>query len=395
MTEIAATSEAEIVDAVRAARAWKSPFAIMGAGTKRSLGRPQKASGQVLVLSSLRGIITYDPAELIITAKAGTPVTEIVDALASKSQRLGFDPPDWNGLLGASGEATLAGVVSADAAGPARLRYGAARDQLLGFRAVNGFGEAFKAGGGVVKNVTGFDLPKLVCGAFGTLCVLTELTLRVYPKPERSLVLALRDISMGEALSLLREIWSSALEPSGLAYVPGDVRLPALGETGRGAVLFRVEGTEAPLREKASMLRAVLKGRDAEALAAGDETFNDVGNGFGFQASDLDLWRVFVPPSEAERALAAAEPSLWIADWAGALLWLAFDPADARAAERIAAAIKATGGHAQLLRASDEKRAKTFLLPAIDPEHLALTRAVKAAFDPLGLFNPGRVYEGI
>jgi glycolate oxidase FAD binding subunit len=395
MTEIAAANEAEIVEAVRAARASKSPFEIVGGGTKRDLGRPRNASGQTLVLSSLRGIVTYDPEELIITVKPGTPVAEVVAALASRNQRLGFDPPDWNRLLGTSGEATLGGAISADASGSARVRYGAARDQLLGFRAVNGLGEAFKAGGRVVKNVTGFDIPKLVCGAFGTLCVLTEVTLRIFPKPQRSLVLALRDMAAGEALSVLRDIWSSGLEPTGLAYISEGTTLPSLDETGRGAAFVRIEGAETPLLEKATMLRAMLKGRASQVSEGSNQAFDDVSSGAAFRSESLDVWRAFVPPAAAERAVVSTRPSRWIADWAGGLLWLGFDTHDPGAAERLTAAMQAEGGHAQLMRAGSEARSATFLLPAVDGEHLALARAVKAAFDPLGLFNPGRVYEGI
>ena len=148
------------------------------------------------MLSGLKGIVAYEPEELIITVLPGTPVAEIENALAAKGQRLGFDPPDWGPLLGApAGVGTIGGAICVDACGPARVRYGAVRDHLLGFRAVNGLGEAFKAGGKVVKNVTGFDIPKLVCGAFGTLCVLTEVTLRVFPKPSRSQTLSVRDVA--------------------------------------------------------------------------------------------------------------------------------------------------------------------------------------------------------
>jgi glycolate oxidase FAD binding subunit len=213
-----ANSEAEIVDAVRAARESNAPIEIVASGTKRNFGRP--IDGEILDVSGLRGIVSYEPEELIVTVKPGTPIAELNATLSEKGQRLGFAPPEWAPLLGASGASTIGGVVSVDAAGSARVRYGEPRDQLLGVRAVNGFGEVFKAGGRVVKNVTGFDIPKLVCGSFGTLCVLTELTFRVFPKPPHSITLAVRDIDADTGLGLLRRAWSSPLEPTGLAYLP-------------------------------------------------------------------------------------------------------------------------------------------------------------------------------
>src|SRR3981081_3375069 len=185
-----APSEGEIVDAVREARARETPLQIVGNGTKRDFGRP--IEGDVLDVSGLSGIVVYEPEELILTARPGTTLREVRETLAAKGQQLGFDPPEWARVFGAHGEATLGGAISVDAGGPQRTRYGGARDHLLGIRAVNGMGEGVKAGGRVVKNVTGFDVPKLVCGAFGTLCVLTEVTVRVFPKPALSKTVAVR-----------------------------------------------------------------------------------------------------------------------------------------------------------------------------------------------------------
>jgi glycolate oxidase FAD binding subunit len=184
MTHVAI--EAELVEAVRAARETREPFEIVGRGTKRAYGRAM-AIANTLDVSALSGILNYEHDELVITARAATPISEIEAALNERQQRLGFDPADWGPLFGARANAgTIGGALSADTGGPARLRFGSARDHLLGYRAVNGFGEAYKAGGRVVKNVTGFDLSKLMCGAMGTLGVLTEVTLRVYPRAPAS-----------------------------------------------------------------------------------------------------------------------------------------------------------------------------------------------------------------
>ncbi len=253
------------------AREWKSPLEIVGAGTKQSFGRAVVTMGSVLDVSGLRGILSYEPNELILTAAPGTPVAEIETALAQKGQRLGFDPPDWGPLLGAApGQGTIGGAIACDANGPARVRLGAVRDQLLGFRGVNGFGEAFKAGGKVVKNVTGFDAPKLMCGAMGTLCVLTEVTLRVFPKPPLSTVLALRDLSPEEGFALLRKVWSSPLDATGLAF-------------SHDRILIRLEGEKAPLAEKCAMLQALLDGREAQEVPEGEIAFRAIGGGRGLR----------------------------------------------------------------------------------------------------------------
>src|SRR4029078_10514302 len=177
-----------------------SSFEIMGAGTKREFGRPVKADA-ILDVSALSGILKYEPEELVLTARAGTPIAEIQAVLAQKRQMLPFEPADWGPLFDArAGRATLGGVVATNACGSRRVKSGAVRDSVIGCRFVNGRGEAIKAGGDVIKNVTGFDLPKLMCGAFGTLGVLTEITLRVGPLPERVAAIAVRDCDSGAGL---------------------------------------------------------------------------------------------------------------------------------------------------------------------------------------------------
>jgi glycolate oxidase FAD binding subunit len=384
----AVSSEAQVEEFVRAARADRAPFEIVAGGTRRAVGRP---AGELptLDVSGLAGIVKYEPEELIVTAAPATPLTEIRAALAEKNQCLGFDPADWSLLLGSNGTATLGGAVSADANGPGRLRHGAARDSLLGFRAVNGLGESFRAGAKVVKNVTGFDLPKLVCGAFGTLCVLTELTFRVYPKARHAVTLCIADVSPEIGLAHLRKIAHSALEPAGLFYLPACISsgAPLHGDIGAGAALIRLEGAEAPLAEKVAMAHGLL-GDGAQATPEGDRLFDAVRSGLAFAGSDLDVWRVAVPPSEAARAAKAIEAPLWLGDWAGGMLWVGAPPS---AAAHIRATAAACEGHAMLLRASAENRA-AFGLYAPQPAALAaLSGNVKAAFDPLGLFNPGRL----
>ena len=386
------SSEAEIRDFVRAARESRTPFEIVSGGTRRGAGKPMASEGKklpVLDVSGLSGIVEYQPEELIVTARPGTALVELKSALAAKNQCLGFDPVDWT-LFGAPGKATLGGAVSADASGPGRLRHGPARDSLLGFRAVNGLGEAFRGGAKVVKNVTGFDLPKLMCGAFGTLSVLSELTFRVYPRPLCRATLVLRDRNPEKGFAALRAVWKSALEPSGLAYIPAGTNFP-LGDIGpssigEGAALIRFEAAETPLQEKITAAKSLIGG--GEEIEQGELIFTAIGEGALFNTSDLDVWRLALPPSEAARVADALNAPLWLGDWAGALLWVG---AKAEDAPRIRTLAAEAGGHAMLLRAPAARRAELGVFPPQPAALAAVTASVKAAFDPLGLFNPGRL----
>ena len=377
----------QVVDFVRAARADKSPFEIVSGGTRRSVGRPlldSKGGGlPMLDVSGLTGIISYEPGELILTAAPATPLSEINAVLAEKNQRLGFDPADWSRLLGSNGVATLAGAVSCDASGSGRLRHGPARDSLLGFQGVNGMGQSFRAGGKVVKNVTGFDLPKLVCGAHGTLTVLTEMTFRVFPKPQFAVTLCLPDVTPDIGFAALRKIARSSLEPAGLAYLPGNL----LADVGQGAALIKLEGAAQPLEEKVALAHGLL-GNAMHRLEDGLGLFDRIGNGEIFADIAGDVWRVMIPQSDAPRIARELGATHWLGDLAGGLIWLAAPSADALRIRSLAASVQ---GQAMLLRASAESRAAHGLYAAQPPALAALGRAVKAAFDPLFLFNPGRL----
>lgn len=389
---ISPSTEADVVDAVCSAREKRRTLEILGHGSKTDYGRPVDADC-ILDLSALSGILRYEPEELVITARAATPVSEIAAVLRDKHQRLGFDPADWGPLFGTrAGLCTIGGTVSADACGSARLRYGPARDHLLGYRGVNGFGEAYKAGSHVVKNVTGFDLPKLVCGAMGTLTVLTEVTLRLVPRASRTATLIVRNVDAATGLALLRRIWSSALEPSGLAYMPAVAASPRLGAIGDGAALLRVEGAREPLADKISAMKSLLASHDVSEIDDGDAMFESIGSGAFFTNRDCDVWRVCVPPATAADCVRMIAPSFWIADWAGGLLWL---DGTGLSAERIRAIAAHAGGHAVILSASAATRRDAGVFPPESQVRAALTKKVKDAFDPLALFNPGRMFEGV
>ncbi len=240
---------------------------------------------------------------------------------------------------------------------------------------MNGFGETYKAGGKVVKNVTGFDLPKLMCGAMGTLGVLTEVTLRVFPKPSLARVFTVL-AEPREGLALLRKIWSSPLEATGLGYADG-------------TALIRLEGEQQPLSEKAAMLRTI--GGAFTEIADGDARFHEIANGSRFSNAPRDVWLLTLPPSNAADVIRDLDPSAWRADHSGGTLWIGSDRRDLPMHETVAR----YGGRARLLRASEATRANVSVFPPEEPARAALTRAVKAAFDPLGIFNPGRMYESV
>jgi len=378
------SNEAQVMDFVRQARAERKPFEIMAGGTRRHLGAPISALPQ-LEISAIQGIVNYEPEELICTVAPGTSLPEMESVLAQRGQRLGFDPADWSAVHGVSGAATIGGAVSVDAFGPGRLLRGPARDSLLAYRGVNGLGESIRGGAKVVKNVTGFDLPKLMCGAFGTLSVLTELTFRVYPRPSRAAVLAVKDVGPLEGFAHLRKIARSALEPSGLAYLPsGNTLLP---DVGRGAALIRLEGEATPLQEKTIMAKALL-GAPLDDVEGGLDLFNKIRDGVMFADAKLDVWRMMIPASEAPRIAAEIAVPLWLGDQAGGLLWLAAPPSSAALIRGLAAA---NDGQAMLLKASDEHRARMGLYAPPPPPLAKLRAGIKNAFDPDGLLNPGRI----
>jgi glycolate oxidase FAD binding subunit len=394
--------EGELCAAVKHAAENLRQLEIVSSGTKRLMGRPVEAE-QRLDMSKFSGIVSYEPDELIFTAKAATPLKEVEAALGEKRQMLPFAPADWAPLFGeTSGRSTLAGMVATNACGARKVKAGAVRDHLIGCRFVNGSGEPIKAGGRVVKNVTGFDLPKIMCGAFGTLGALTELTFRVVPRPPRAPAIAIRNCTPEDGLSFLRQAARLALEPTGLAYLPttvcsqSDAAVSAgLAET-NGVALIRVEGAEDPVIDKIARLRTHFSKQDVTALED-DVTralFHEIENGVPFIESNSDIWRVFVPASHAHAAATQSEASFWYADWAGEGLWLGL-PASREVAERIRDITGQFGGHATLMRAAKNARARLAVFEPETPARAALSRSIKMAFDPLRILNPGRMYEEI
>lgn len=378
----------QVLEIVRWALAGEVPLELIGRGSKRGFGRPVQAA-HALDLSGLAGIEVYEPEELVLTARPGTKMVEIEAALAARGQALAFEPPDLGWLYGGpAGAGSLGGAVGCNLSGPRRLKAGAARDHVLGIEAVSGRGQAFKSGGRVVKNVTGYDLPKLLTGAFGTLAAMTRITVKVLPAPETVRTLAIAGLDDAAGVAVLTRALTSPYEISGAAHLPAGI----LGDAARS--LVRIEGFGPSVDSRVAALSQLLGDTGPiSMLDPGEsvELWRRIRDVFPFVGDDRAVWRVSVAPTAGPRVAAAAGGTHYF-DWGGGLVWIAV-PADgdAGAAAIRAAVTAAGGGHATLVRAPAGLRAA---LPVFEPQPPALEalgRRVREAFDPKGILSPGRM----
>jgi glycolate oxidase FAD binding subunit len=378
---------------------------IVAGGTKRALGRPMKTD-HVLDVSRLAGIVEYEAAELVLTAQPGEPLASINTELAKKRQMLAFEPPDWRALLGAEGEPTLGGVIACNLAGSRRVRAGSARDYILGFSAVNGFGEIWKAGGKVVKNVTGYDMCKLQAGAYGTLSALTELTVKVMPKPETACTIVLHGLADDVAIPTLANALNSPFEVSGAAHLPASAaRRSKVSVVAAGlgaATAMRLEGPRPSVVYRTTALEALV-GRGPRLNEAETEAFwSEVGVVQPLLAQRPRIvWRLCPTPSHAPSVaysiLSALQSAEFFFDWGGGLIWLSLDAEEAgpdAGAGIVRPAVKTAGGHATLVVAPDAVRASVPVFEPLSAGLAQLTARVKSGFDPRGVLNPGRMQEG-
>jgi glycolate oxidase FAD binding subunit len=378
---------------------------IVAGGTKRTLGRPMKTD-HVLDLSRLAGIVEYEAAELVLTAQPGEPLASINAELAKKRQMLAFEPPDWRSLLGSQGEPTLGGVIACNLAGPRRVRAGSARDYILGFSAVNGFGEIWKAGGKVVKNVTGYDMCKLQAGAYGTLSALTEITIKIMPKPETACTVVLHGLADDVAIGTLANALNSPFEVSGAAHLPASAaRRSKVSVVAAGlgaATVMRLEGPRPSVVYRTTALES-LAGRGARLNEAETEAFwSEVGAVQPFLAQGSRVvWRLCPTPSQAPSVahsiLSALQSAEFYFDWGGGLIWLSLDSEEAgpdAGAGIVRPVVKTAGGHATLVVAPEAVRASVPVFEPLSAGLAQLTARVKSGFDPRGVLNPGRMQEG-
>lgn len=394
----------DIEAAVQWALAGGKSLEIVGHGSKRSLGRPAQYDA-TLDLSGMTGIVLYEPQELILSARAGTPLAEITALLEPNGQELAFEPMDYGALLGgAQGRGTIGGTLAANVSGPRRIRAGAARDHLLGVVAVSGRGERFKSGGRVVKNVTGFDLCKLMAGSWGTLGILAEVTLKLLPRANGETTLAVFGMNDSEAAAAMAAAMAAPLTVSGAAHLPDYMasRFDGLEEA-QATTVFRVEGIAASLEESVASLRGALRPSGACTCldqAASRRLWRSIRDVQPFWADgpcgDRPLWRLSAMPSKGCEIAAKITPgAMLFYDWAGGLIWVAPPVTQDCGAGEIRHAAAAVGGHAMLVRAPQAVRAG---VDAFQPETgalAALTRRVKENFDPKGVLNPGRMWAGV
>jgi glycolate oxidase FAD binding subunit len=400
----------DVEDAVRWALDHEKPLEVVGAGSKRGVGRPSQ-SDVTLDLSGLSGVTLYEPEELVLSAKAGTPLAELEALVAAHGQMLAFEPADYGPLLGGAAEAgTIGGVIAANLSGSRRIKAGAARDHFLGVTAVSGRGETFKSGGRVVKNVTGYDLCKLLAGSWGTLAVMTDVTLKVLPRPEMTqtvLLFGLDEAAAGRAMTLAM---GSACDVSGAAHLPAGaaarVRVADLTPAATSVTALRLEGVAPSVAHRRNVLETlmqplgplgVLGDTDSAALwrAVRDvRPFAAAG-----EREDRLVWRLSAAPvngPEIGARIAARAGADVMYDWAGGLIWIALPPSDDANAGLVRNILaESGGGHATLIRAPAAVRAAVGVFQPEEPGLAALTRRVKEGFDPLRVLNAGRMWAGV
>jgi glycolate oxidase FAD binding subunit len=352
-------TEAELADMVAGAT---GRLQIIGGGT-RSVAQAREA--EVLTARGLSGITLYEPGSLTLVAQAGTPVAEIEAALAAEGQRLPFEPMDHRGLLGTSGTPTIGGVVGGNVSGPRRIQVGAARDFLLGVRFVDGTGRILKNGGRVMKNVTGYDLVKLMAGARGRLGVLSEVSFKVLPMPEVAVTLVLPDLDDAGAVQAMARALGSPYEVTGAAHWPGQ------------GTYLRIEGFAGSVAYRAGKLREMLGGEVEDSV----ERWAAIRDVTPFQQVDGDIWRLSVKPSDAPGLVARAGADGALYDWGGGLVWLRMAPGT-----DLRARLGALDGHATLVRAGADTRARLPMEQPEPPALAALSAGIRARFDPRGIF---------
>ncbi|MFI0845039.1 glycolate oxidase subunit GlcE [Mesorhizobium sp. IMUNJ 23232] len=398
MTTFTPTSADEVLSAVQWAVGENAPLEILGHGSKRGIGRPPQTE-HALDLSKLTGVTLYEPEELVLSAKAGTPLAEIGKLLAEHGQELAFEPMDFGPLLGgAAGRGTIGGALAANLSGPRRIKAGAARDHILGIHAVSGRGEAFKSGGRVVKNVTGYDLSKVMAGSWGTLAVATDVTFKVLPAAETETTLVLSGLFDDAAVAAMALVMGSSAEVSGAAHLPETVAARVGdGAFRSAATLLRIEGFGPSVDYRTRHLREAFgdtAGIDEISGDASKAIWRAMRDCVPFaDGSQKPVWRVSMAPGEAHKAVMALRMEVAVEafyDWAGGLAWLRMesDPE----AELLRGLVKRFGGgHATLVRANVADRAA---IPVFEPQPqalAALSKRLKEQFDPQNILNPGRM----
>ena len=399
MSSFTPDTHSEVLAIVEWAAAQATPLEIRGHGTKRDIGPPIRTDHSV-DLSGLAGVLFYEPEELVLSARAGTRLSEIEELLAAHGQQLAFEPIDYAPLFGqVPGTGTIGGTFAANLSGPRRIKAGAARDHLLGIHAVSGRAEAFRSGGRVVKNVTGYDLSKLIAGSWGTLAVMTELTFKVLPSAETERTLVLRGLPDDQAAAAMAQAVGSSAEVSAAAHLPESVTGRVLGGvlSGRASTLLRLEGVSVSVAYRAGRLRDLVGSHGSAEEIDGDHSrrlWQEIRDCLPFaDGTKRPVWRVSMTPSEGHGMVAALRMEAGADayyDWQGGLIWLRMeDEPEAETVRRLIG--RHGGGHATLIRAEAGWRDQ---VPVFQPQPVALAALaarLKEQFDPNAILNPGRM----
>jgi len=403
--------EKEVAEIIKKFHQTNTPIEITGSGSKKKIGKLLQCT-KTLNLSKLSGIIEYLPGELYIKVKAGTSIDEIESELKKNKQQLAFEPIDFGYLfLGKSNYGTAAGQASCNLSGPRRFKVGSVRDHVLGFKAVNGRGEIIKSGGTVVKNVTGYDLSKLICGSYGTLCALTEITFKVLPAPEESTTLVIHNLDINLAPNYLQKGVSSTYDISGASFLPTDpvcnkcqmdikktFKLNDLKEEG-SITAMRIEGSKKSISQRIENLNKELYTSRLSISVLGtlqSEIFwKKIKNLEFFSKTKNNILRIVIPPASCTQLVYQLPKNFkYFLDWGGALIWVEACELTEQMFNSLRKRVVKHGGYVSMIKNSD-------YLPyvedvfTIDRNRFSISESIKKSFDPKRILNPGKMYTGI
>lgn len=397
------TSDDQIQDMLDWALAGKHGLAVQGNASKVSLGRPMDVEA-TLDMSGLTGVELYEPAELVMKAKAGMKLSEVRALLDQQGQKLAFEPPDFGPLLGMAAElGTLGGTFSANLSGSSRVKAGAARDHLLGVSGYTGRGQTFQTGSRVMKNVTGYDLCKLVAGSYGTLAIATLLTFKVLPKHESMRTVLVYDVDLTSAVACMRDALSSVHDVAAAAYLPADIaaKIPQdyISDSGASVVALKIEGPKPSATFRCEAMRKIMSdfGKTDELHGHNSREFwTQTSNATPFVGEAGPLWRLSIPPGNADKVVSGIRDQFadcqYFADWAGGLIWVQLMSSPEDGGATVIRGAVGEEGHATLIRGSESLRRQVDPFQPVSPTIALLTRRIKEGFDPENILNPGRMY---
>ena len=404
-------NEIEVSSVVKELYKKNLPTELVGLGSKSFIGNKIQSASK-LSLSKLSGIVEYLPEELYIKVKANTPLETVEKELEKNNQELAFEPIDFGYIeSGKSNKGTIAGYLSCNFAGSRRFKVGSARDHILGFRGVNGKGEIIKSGGTVVKNVTGYDLSKLVTGSFGTLVALTEVVLKVLPKKKLSNTIIIYTEDKKLVKELFEKIWSSSSEVSGAVYIPDEPQDEGYNHNKEIVFKFndlvskspflalRIEGNKISIDEKIKALTDELELNKLNIARLDVHQsvpfWKKINNLELFAGTKNNLLRAVIPPSKGgELMQKLGNKYKYSIDWCGSLYWIEVQSKNNMKIGEIKKLIKELGGYLTIIKTSlDYDHEETIF--TVDDTRLLISKKIKKSFDPKRVFNPGRMYRGI